>query len=958
MKNTTSGSLTRKPAFAMLLLAHVGFAATLPLVFEKNQGQTDARVRYLAHSSQSTLWLTDQEVVVGSAQGSLRIRFEGGNREPVMEPEEALPGKTNYFMGNQPSRWQKDIPLFGKVRYRAIYPGIDAVFYGNPQDLEYDLVLAPGADPRKIRLVYGGVKRMRIDSTGDLVLTVGSSEIRQHRPRIYQGTQEIAGGYAVLGRNRVGFYVAAYDRRKALTIDPVMTYATFLGGSLTDTGSAVAMDAQGNLYLTGIAGSSDFPIVGGLNQPGPRSTGTTAFVAKINPAASGAASLVWSTFLGSPTNGTTGGSVAVDAGGNVYAGGITLSTDFPVVNAFQPAANCAIPGTSNCVTGYISKISPGGNQLLYSSYLGGGTVDGVLAIAVDGAGSAYVAGVTQSPGFPVRGAAFQGAIKGHLNGTLSKVSPDGSALLYSTFFGGEGSDFILAIALDSRGIVYLGGHTTSTALPVTQNPYQGALTGSVAGFVAKFDITQANAAGLLYGSYIEGPSNAITSVNAVAADSSGSIVAAGSTTDPNFPVSAGAFQSKFGGFAAGDPAGATGDAFVLKLNPAAPSQLVYSTFLGGAGNDSAAAVAVDNAGRIAIAGVTASSNLPTTADAFECCFSNPGNIQGNASSGFFARIDPAKSGASSLLYSTYLGGSSGGIANMTSLALNSAGTVAAVAGSARSTNIPVTSSAFQKQIGSNGAATNTYVARFDLTAAGPVTAVAVNGASFMSTGLSPGLIFTLAGTGLGPAAGAGPQIDANGRVATLLAGTQVLVDGMAAPLLYVSATQINAVAPYALAAKNGKTVFVQVITSGIPGSVFPVTVTDTAPGIFYSVGGQGAILNQDQSINGANNPALKGSYVSIFMTGEGQTNPVVPDGHLAFEPVDKLARPVAPVSVSIGGIAVPAADIYYAGAAPQNVAGLLQVTVKVPANAASGNVPVAVTIGNKNSQSGVTVALK
>jgi hypothetical protein len=212
----------------LALLSPVAFAAALPLTFEPNRGQTDPQVRYLARSSASTLWLTANEAVLGNGRGVLRFHFEGGGRAPEIQPEEALPGKTNYFLGNDPQRWRHDIPLFGKVRYRDVYPGIDAVFYGNPNDLEYDLVLAPGADPRQIHLAFSGVKHLRIDASGDLLITVGDSEVRQHKPKIFQAGHSIDGSYVLLGRNRAGFALALYDHSAPLTIDPVLTYATYL----------------------------------------------------------------------------------------------------------------------------------------------------------------------------------------------------------------------------------------------------------------------------------------------------------------------------------------------------------------------------------------------------------------------------------------------------------------------------------------------------------------------------------------------------------------------------------------------------------------------------------------------------------------------------------------------------------------------------------------------------------
>jgi uncharacterized protein (TIGR03437 family) len=955
-----------KIACVLAWFSAVGFATTLPLVFEPNRGQADSRVQYLARGPKATLWLTGDEAVLGIGRDALRVRFEGGNPKPVVQAEEALPGKANYFIDKDASRWRHDIPLYGKVRYQDVYPGVDVVFYGNPGDLEYDLVLAPGADPRKIRLAYSGAKKMRVDAGGDLVFSIGTSEIRQHRPKVFQGTRAIEARYQLRGRNRVGLSIADYDRSRALTIDPIITYSTYLAGSISELAQAVAMDAQGNVYVTGQTSSPNYPIVGGINAPETNNSTPIPFIAKINPSASGAASVVWSTVLGGGSLGTFSLGVAVDTNGDVYAGGFTFSSfDFVTTQkAFQTSANCMtnINGAnSNCLSGWVAKISPGGNQLIYSTFLSGGRLDSVFGIAADASGNAYVAGITGSLHFPTRGLpTFQPALNGSQNGFVAKLSADGSSLLSSTLFGGEGTEFLEGMALDANGIVYVGGNTTSTHLPVTQNAYQSSLGGAhTAGFLAAFDLTQGGPSVLVYSTYLGGPSPGGNSgVNAIAVDSTGTFYATGYTTDANFPVTSGAFQSKFGGAILTDTGNVTGDAFVVKLSPSAQgsAQLKYSSFFGGVGNEDAAAIAIDSAGRMVIGGTTGSSNLPVTADAYECCFANPGNLASKSTGGFVARIDPSKSGPSGLLYATYIGGSPGAFGNIGGVAMNSAGTVAAVAGWITASNFPVTAGAFEKKVPSNS--DGGYLATFNFATSGPLVTTAANAASFQSAGFSPGLIFTLIGTALGPVAPFGPQLDATGKVSTLVDGTQVLVDGVPAPLLYGSATQINAVAPYELAAKVGQTVFAQVVSNGVAGNVMPVTVVATAPAIFYNAGGQGAILNQDSSVNGANNPAAKGSYISIYCTGEGQTTSAGVDGAIANEPVAQLPHPVASVSVTIGGIAVPATDIYYAGAAPQSVAGLLQVTVKVPANAASGNIPVVVTVGGQGSQSGVTVAVQ
>ena len=949
-------------------------AVTLPLVFEANRGQENPEVRYLAHSPQGTVWLTGPEAVLGTASGALRIGFTGGNRSPKVQAEDALPGEANYFIGADPSQWRRQIPLFGKVRYQSVWPGIDVVFYGNPQDLEFDLTVAEGADPGQIGLRYGGASKVSLDrSSGDLLITVGGTVIRQHAPRIYQGKKSVSGRYVLHGRNRVKFQVGAFDKSKSMVIDPVLTFATFWGGAQYDAARAVAMDPQGNVVIAGQTYSGGYPTVNS-HYSNANLAGASAFIAKFNPAgATPGASIIFSTYFGGVSSYSLGEAMALDSSGNIYITGLTDAADLPVSsNAYQraPLTNlCEIftvgkQQQETCGTGFVSKFSPGADQLLYSTYLGGENLDYPLALAVDAQGNAYVGGQTYSKSFPVN-QGYQNQLMGVSDGFLSKLSPDGSQVVYSTYFGGANSDWINGVAVGPSGLVYVGGVTYSPQLPLASSgAYSSSLQGpNNDGFLAKFDTTKSGQPSLLYNTYIGG-NGGDTSVNGVATDAAGDILATGQTASPVFPVTPNAFQTTFGSAAADASASNTStDAFVLKLNPSAQgaAQLLYSTFLGGEYGDVGYAITLDSSGKILAAGSTNSDNFPETPDAFNCCYSVQPSINGSVpNKGFLAHIDPSQPGAAGLLYSTLVGGNNGDD-ELFAVNVSANGHIVAVAGAISSTDVPASAAAYQSHGDAQGVA---YVALFDLTQTGPAIKSAANAANFQPLNFSPGMIFSIFGHGLGPQMGLGPELDSNGRVSTNLGGTQVLVGGYAAPILYASDTQVNAVVPYELdPAKIIGGTFLQAIYNGVSGSLRQVAILPAAPGIFViSQDGQGAILNQDGSVNGSGNPAAKGSYIQIYATGEGQTNPPGIYGHLAVESVANLARPVAPVSVSIGGVTVASGDIAYAGTAPQGVAGFFQVTVKVPSNIPSGTNAVVITLGTGNnavsSQKGVTVAVQ
>ncbi len=953
-----------------LATAGVAPAPFQAVAFEPNVGQTDGRAEFIARAPNASLWLTRDGVVLSvlekgrSRRAVLKLRFEGAKRTPRIEAEDPQPDVSNYFLGQNPRQWHTGVRHFGKVRYRNIYPGIDAVFYGNPRELEYDLVVQPGADPSKIRLAFDGPKRISLAANGDLVLHFGGLEIRNRKPRIYQrdgsGDRSINGCYRVLGERLAGFAIERYDATKPLVVDPVMAYGTFLGGSGGDTANAIATDAQGNVYVAGGTTSPDLPVRSGLDS-GLSNTSQVAFVAKINPSASGSKSLVYATFLGGSVDDEALG-IAVDTNGNAYVTGRTVSADFPLKNAFQTTisttTNCGNGNTGGTATGcphaFVSKISAAGNALVYSSYLGGSKEDDANAIAVDAAGNAYITGETLSTDFPTSGSTYQGAQKGAGDAFLSEVAASGASLLYSTYFGGTGQDAGNGIAVTASGTVYIVGSTGSTDLPVTSNALQGKAASSVAGltpvngngFLTKFVLGQSGAQQVSYSTYLGG-ANGLSYANAVAVDSAGAVYVTGATWSPSFPVSSGAYEPKFAGvFPTASGAEGPGDAFVTKLDLSAQAsaQVVYSTYLGGALNDQGVGIAVDPAGIITVVGQTESTGFPITADAFQNRNDGPTPTE----KGFLSRIDPSKSGTDSLLYSTYLGGTSDDL--ITGVVIDGGGKLVTVSGMSLSYNAPVTPSAFQSIYHGGGAVHgplsgavlvgDAYIAQFDFSANGPFCRSITNSASLTGSGLSPGLLFTIRGSGLGPAAGQG-AVDTQGTVATTLAGVQVLVGGTPVPLLYVQEGQINAVAPNELVNRIGDLVNAQVIYNGVVGNLCAGLTLIASPAIFTLGNGQGAILNQDGSLNGPDHPAAKGSTIQIYATGLGPTYPSAADGQLNTPVLSTALRTQFPVSVTIGGAL---AANTYAVPAPGYVEGVFVVNAIVPASVPSGNVPVVLTV--------------
>lgn len=625
----------------------------LPLSFEANIGQTDSSVKYLSRTREYSLFLTGDEAVLAftpklSAKNTkfragpgfpraaespktLRMKLLNANASAPVTGLDELPGASNYFIGNDPARWRTNAPTYSKVKYQGIYSGIDLVYYGNQRQLEYDFIVAAGADPRRIEFDIRGTERITQDVRGDLIFKIGGDEIRWHKPAVFQEKdgerQPVAAKYAITGKNRVGFELANYDASRPLFIDPLI-YSTYLGGSGDDYSYGIAVDAAGNAYVTGYTNSVNFPTTTPL-QPVNDGGDADAFICKINP--SGTAFL-YSTYLGGSDFDFSFG-IAVDAMGNAYIAGVTGSIDFPILNALQPTFN---GGSSDA---FVAKLNPNGTALVYSTYLGGEGTDWGQGIAIDSTGAAYVIGYTSSTNFPTE-QPVQGTYGGgNFDAFVAKLNPVGSALVYSTYLGGSGNDWGYGIAVDNAGNAYTAGQTDSANFPTTILAFQKTCNGGkhCSSFGDAF-VSKLNPAGstLAYSTYLGG--SGIDVGNSIAVDAGGYAYVAGVTSSTDFPTSS-PLQPAFGG--------GFYDAFVAKLNPAATA-LVYSTYLGGNGTDYAYGIAVDSRGSPYLTGWTSSTNFPTVS-------STQKNRRGSEDS-FLTRLNPA---GTTLVFSTYLGGRNG-----------------------------------------------------------------------------------------------------------------------------------------------------------------------------------------------------------------------------------------------------------------------------------------------------------
>ena len=655
---------------------------SLPLAFEANRGQSAPDVRFLAHGDGYTLYLTGTDATIAGvaprAHGvapTVRFHLVGASTRTTIVGLDRQPGTTNYFMGSDPRRWRTGVSLYSRIAYRQIYPGVDLMYYGTQRHLEYDFHLAPRAHVQAIRLAITSSARPHLDSAGNLVIG-GLHEARPVAYQVVSGRRSaVSSRYLLLTHGQVGFALGAYNHNLPLVIDPILNFSAIFGSN--DVITAIALDHAGYVYVTGYTNPAANNIPAGQiiavthSYSGTESlVGDSAFVAKINP---NNPHLVYSAYLGGSAS-NIGYAIAIDSRGDAFVGGQTTSSDFPITTpVYQPC----IKGSSS---GFITKIDPSGRKILYSTYLGGSTSNTnqggdnvVFGIAVDGTGHAFVTGSTYAYNFPLavggvstdgaagcpgwvyknntnrtqHGHPFQGSL-GYGKGTLgtqedafvTKLTPDGRGLEYSTYLGGSGTDTASGIAIDGSGNAYITGQTNSPDFSSPRHAFQAQLVGTgTNSFVTKLN---AQGTDIIYSTYLGQSAGDLT--HAITVDRVGDAYVTGETTG-GIPRTVGVAQPASGGGI---------DAFVTKLN--ARGVVTYSTYLGGAGDDHGYGIAVDGAGDAYVTGSTSSATFTTPV--FPLSAALQGTLGGNRGGfgmfdTFVAKLDPC---GSKLLYSSYFGG--------------------------------------------------------------------------------------------------------------------------------------------------------------------------------------------------------------------------------------------------------------------------------------------------------------
>jgi hypothetical protein len=696
---------------------------SIPVFFESNQGQFDRRVRFMTRG-ETTLFLTATEAVyllrnpksqvpsllefqisdfklknkneseisglkseIGAEQliknksqkaVALYMTLAGANQNAEFVPSEEAEHRTNYFRGADASRWQTDVPNYRRVSVENIYDGIDMIWQGKTNgEIQYDFVVAPNSDLNQIEWQIEGAKNVSIDNDGDLIIETEAGVMRQRKPLTYQEANdfrtEIESGFVIkenpqsANGNRqsfhIGFGIGEYDHSKSITIDPTMLvgslpYSTFLGDSNIDQSNAIAVDTAGNAYITGFTQSINFPTTPGTFDTTFNTTFDT-FVTKFNPTGT---SLLYSTFLGGDASEGTG--IAVDASGNAFVTGRALDNFSTTVGAFDTTQN----GNFDV---FVTKLNSGGSALLYSTYLGGSSIDNGFGIAIDSSGNAYMTGIAVSGNYPTTPGAFDTTFNTNNDVVVSKLNAAGSALVYSTYIGGINVDQAQGIAVDSAGNAFITGFTQSNNYPTTAGAFDTTYNAGNGDVFA----TKLNATGtaLTYSTFIG--ADGLDRGRGIAIDAAGNAYLTGFTDSATFPTTTGAFDETFNG---------SNDVFVTKMN-ATGTGLIYSTFIGGSSEDNGFAIAVDGLENAYFTGRTFGGTpaFPTTAGAFD-------ETHNGNDDAFLSKLNAT---GTALLNSTFLGGGSG--EEGYGISIDSSGN-AFVTGIVTSSDYPTTAGAFDE----------------------------------------------------------------------------------------------------------------------------------------------------------------------------------------------------------------------------------------------------------------------